>query len=339
MHLVDELRLAARDVSATVVFPEADDPRIAAAADRLAREGIVRPVLLGDAAVANETARAAGVQLDMRVELLDPRRHSGRAALADTLRELRRAKGVSCDAVEHEIEQPLTCAATLVRAGRADACIAGARHSTRQVLRTALDIIGLSEGARLVSSAFLMVLPSGRTVTFADCAVVPEPDADQLADIAVRAADTHRRLTGETPYVAMLSFSTKGSAAHESVDKVRAATAMARVLAPGLAIDGEIQFDAAWVADIAARKAAHSEVAGRANVFVFPNLDAGNIAYKIAERLGGAEAIGPILQGLAHPMHDLSRGCKIEDILTLAAIAALQAQARAPSPRSTSPLP
>lgn len=325
--LIDRLRSAASAVSATVVFPEADDPRVVAAAARLARAGIVRPVLVGDAAVVQRMARAAGVQLGTGVGVLDPRSHSERSALIDQLLELRRAKGVEADEVDVQIEDPLICAATLVRAGRAQACIAGAVHSTRQVLRTALDIIGLAPGARLASSVFLMVLADGRAVTFGDCAVVPYPDAEQLADIAVRAADIHRGLTGEIPRVAMLSFSTKGSVEHENVEKVRAATKIARGRAPELTIDGELQFDAAWVAEVAARKAVDSNVAGRANVFVFPNLDAGNIAYKITERLAGAEAIGPIIQGLARPMHDLSRGCKVEDIITLAAIAALQASA------------
>lgn len=325
MGLVDRLCTAASTVSARVVFPEGDDPRVLAAADRLARERIVTPVVLGDVDEVQNAARAADLDLDAHVIVLDPRTHPQRQALADRLLADRQGRPERRDIVDQLITDRLVFAAMLLRTGNVDACIAGTTHTTRQIVRMALDIIGLAPGTRLVSSVFLMALAEDRTVTFGDCAVVPNPTAEQLADIAVHAAETHRRVTGDTPHVAMLSFSTKGSATHESVDKVRNATRLAQGLAAGLSIDGELQFDAAWVADVAARKAADSRVAGRANVFVFPNLDAGNIAYKIAERLGGARAIGPILQGLAKPMHDVSRGCRVDDIVALAAVSALQA--------------
>ena len=219
----------------------------------------------------------------------------------------------------------LTLGASLVRARLADGCVAGANLPTRDVLRAALKFIGVAVPGGLVSSAFLMAPPGGRLCTFADCAVVPEPDATQLALIATTAAQTHRDLTDAVPVVALLSFSTKGSADHAMVSKVREATRLAQAAAPDLLIDGELQFDAAWVPAVGERKATGSRVAGRANVFVFPNLDAGNIGYKIAERLGGARAIGPLLQGLRQPMHDLSRGCSVDDVMNVAAACALQA--------------
>ncbi|MFQ5882129.1 MAG: phosphate acetyltransferase [Candidatus Methylomirabilales bacterium] len=326
MQVIEGLRTAARAVDATVVFPEGEDWRILQAAAMLTRERIVRPVLLGDPAKIVHAATEAEADLSPSVRMLDPATSERVDDFAHRLYEQRKTKGMSHAEAKERARDPLVFAAMLVCTGEAGGCVAGAAHATREVLQAALQAIGLAEGIRVASSVFLMILPDGRPLTFGDCAVVPDPDADQLAAIAVASARTHQRLTGETPVVAMLSFSTKGSAEHDAVKKVREATALARQMVPDLVVDGELQFDAAYVEGAGRQKAPGSAVAGRANVFVFPNLDAGNIAYKITERLGGAQAIGPIIQGLAKPMHDLSRGCKVEDIVTLSAICALQAK-------------
>ena len=222
-------------------------------------------------------------------------------------------------------DDPVVAAAILVRAGMADAAVAGATRPSADVLRAGLNVLGVAPGVGVVSSSILFVLPDGRVIAYGDCGVVPDPDEVQLASIAVSTARTFEVLSGESARVAMLSFSTRGSARHARVDKVRNATALVGDLAPDLVVDGELQFDAAWVPEVADMKAPGSPVAGGANVFVFPDLDSGNIAYKITERLGGARAFGPLLQGLDGVFHDLSRGCSADDIFDVAVIAGLQA--------------
>lgn len=227
-----------------------------------------------------------------------------------------------------DLSDPLNAATVAVRAGLADACVAGASRSTADVLRSAIRILGTAPGSAIISSCFFMVLADGQTVAYGDCGVMPDPDAEQLASIAISTASTYNELDGTDPRVAMLSFSTKGSASHPAVDKVIEATERVRELAPDLAVDGELQFDAAWVPAVGEKKAPGSTVAGAANVFIFPDLNSGNIAYKITQRLAGAQAFGPLLQGVGGVMHDLSRGASTDDIVNVSVIAALQVQAR-----------
>ncbi len=277
-----------------VVLADGADERAMAAAARLAAEGLAEPVLLDDAAGAcspTVRARAEASPFSERIDLDDP----------------------------------LHVAALMVAAGEADACVGGASRASADVVRAALFCIGPAPGISTISSCFLMVLADGTPITYGDCGVIPEPDAEQLASIAMATAATHAQLTADTPRVAMLSYSTKGSAEGARVDRVRSATRLVRERMGSLAIDGEMQFDAAWDRGVAAAKAPDSDVAGRANVFIFPDLDAGNIAYKITERLAGARAYGPLLQGTARVMHDLSRGCDADDIVSVALIAACQA--------------
>jgi phosphate acetyltransferase len=325
------LRARAAGALRRIAFPESGDERVLEAVSQLARDSIVEPVLVLDPA----TPEGHSAALATGVETIDPASDARGDAVMAHLLSRRAHRGMSAADAARLALDPLFFANGLVALGLADGCVSGAATTTASVLRAALWMVGPAAGVQTVSSAFYMAVPPFRSsepevLTFTDCAVVQYPSAGQLADIAFAAAEDRSRIVGDVPRVAFLSFSTLGSGAGESVDRVREAVALLKLRAPALAVDGELQGDAALVASVARRKAGGSPVAGMANVLVFPSLDAGNIAYKLVQRLAGASAVGPVLQGLARPCNDLSRGATPDDIINVAAITALQATAAQP---------
>ncbi len=305
----------------TIVLPESHDERVLKAAETLTKQNIASIITLGNEEKIFDDVKKLNIDLS-NVRIIDPEKSDRFDSYTNTFYELRKKKGLTIEQAREIMRRDLFFGAMMVKEGIADGSVAGSTASTADVLRAGIQCIGMADGISIVSSFFLMVFPE-KTYTFSDCGVVPDPNAEQLADIAISAADNHHKLTGEIPVVAMLSFSTKGSAQHESVEKVIEATKIAKNKRTDLMIDGELQFDAAIVESIGKKKAPGSEVAGHANVLIFPDLNAGNIGYKIAQRLGGCEAIGPLIQGLKKPYFDLSRGCSADDIVNTAAFAIL----------------
>ncbi|HDL03451.1 MAG TPA: phosphate acetyltransferase [candidate division Zixibacteria bacterium] len=326
-NILDSIKEKARARNRKVVLPEGTEPRVIDAAKILVEEKIALVVLLGDKDKIAELAKDQGLDIDS-VEVIDPAKSDLIPEFAEAYFEKRKHKGITEAQAEETVKNELFFGALMVDSDMVDGCVAGSINTTGDVMRAAIQVIGLAPGINTVSGAFMMTLPqyrgeNNKIFMYADGAVVPNPNSEQLASIAVSTAETMQKLTGQEPKVAMLSFSTKGSAKHDDVDKVLQALAMAQKERPDLQIDGELQVDAAIVPEIAKKKAPGSKVAGDANVLIFPDLDAGNIGYKLTQRLAGATATGPIVQGLRLPMNDLSRGCSAQDIVDVTAIAML----------------
>ena len=323
MDLLKSIREKATGKGKRIVLPEGEDERMLRAAVRLRNENICEVVLLGSETAIRANAAEIGTDLGP-IPVIDPSLSSDLDSYAARFYEFRKHKGISEMQARETVTEPLFYGAMMVREDDVDGSVAGAVHTTGDVLKAGIQCIGLAENISVVSSVFLMIVPGwDRPFTYADGAVVPDPSPDKLAGIAIASADTHQKLTGEKPVVALLSFSTYGSANHPMVDKMKEATRIVKEKAPDLVVDGELQVDAAIIPAVAEKKAPGSPVAGRANVLIFPDLDAGNIAYKLTQRMANAEAIGPIIQGLRKPANDLSRGCSVDDIVNVAAICCL----------------
>ncbi|MFV0538517.1 MAG: phosphate acetyltransferase [Dysgonomonas sp.] len=330
MDLIKQLVERAKANKQRIVLPEGTEERTITAADSLIKDGVADIILVGNPTEVKNLATKLNLSNIDKATIIDPQNYEKKETYTNLLFDLRKAKGMTIEQAAKLAEDPLYIACLMIKNGDADGEIAGAQNTTGDVLRPALQIIKTAPGISVVSGAFLMFTNQKEygkdgLLVVADCAVTPDPTAAQLAEIAVATGHTARALVGEEPQVAILSFSTKGSAKHPMVDKVIEATQLAQKIDPSLNIDGELQADAALVPSVGKQKAPDSKVAGKANVLVFPSLEVGNIAYKLVQRLGGAEAVGPILQGMAAPVNDLSRGCSVSDIYNMVAIAANQA--------------
>jgi phosphate acetyltransferase len=322
MEIIEKFRDLAKNKKKTIVLPEGEDERVIKAASLMHTQELVNPILLGNPEKIKQLAESVNADL-VDIEIMNPQFSPYHEEWTNKFFELRKHKNVSLEDATVTIKNPLFFGAFVVREGLADGAVAGSINTTGNVLRAGIQVLGLADNVSVVSSSFIMALKDGKILTFADCAVLPDPDPTQLASIAISSSDTHKKLVNETPNIAMLSFSTKGSAAHERIDKVVNATSIVKDKMPELNVDGELQFDAAFLESVGNKKAPDSPVAGKANVYIFPDLDSGNIGYKIAQRIGGAEAIGPIIQGLRKPYNDLSRGCSVDDIINVACICAI----------------
>jgi len=330
MKLSQLIREKAKKNPKIIVLPEGEEPRMIKAAETIIYEGLASLILLGREESIKSKARELGVELPNEIKIINPKDSKKLKEYAESYYQLRKNKGMSSDEAYKLLENPLYFGALMVYHDDADGLVAGSVHATGDVFRPALQTIKTAPGINIVSSSFVMVVPDcpygeNGIMVFADCALNPEPNAEQLADVAIASAATGKALVGFEPRVAMLSFSTKGSGKHPLVDKVIEATKIAKEKKPELLIDGELQADAALIPSIGERKAPNSKIAGKANVLIFPDLHSGNIAYKLIERLAKAEAIGPISQGMRKPVNDLSRGCSADDIVNVVAITVLQA--------------